>query len=172
MFEPCMRRRENTPNNVSAKAGASLRLAFLGLRRGLSGPKLKASCRPHASNGTYTGPSNFYLQSHPRQYPLLSMTRYSCTAVIGRIFAGKLCRGGPSRDSRAEVESQHPRYASCFRCLMMTLNSLVKHGRLATDHLVPMTALTPSPWQRRSGCHLFTTSTTIPFLSYSLSVGR
>lgn len=47
------------------------------------------------------------LHSHPRRYPPVSesMVHYSCTAAIGRLFTGKVCQGGPSRNSQVEVES-------------------------------------------------------------------
>jgi hypothetical protein len=108
------------------------------------------------------GHSNVCLHSHLHQYSPVSesMIHCSCTAAIGRLFTGKLRQGGPSRGSQVEVESdldlddsQQPRYAPWSR---LCLISLVKHGRPVTYHLV----------------HLSTSSTMIPFLSYSLSVGQ
>ena len=99
--------------------------------------------------------SNVYLQSHPgHQYSPFSMTHYLFAAAVGLffLFAGKPFQGGPSRDSQVEVAFQRPRYASCPRHFI----SFVKHGQLATDHQE----------------HLFTSSTMIPFLLYSLYVGH
>ena len=74
------------------------------------------------------------------------MARYSSAATVDLLFPGGLSQVGPSPDS------QQPRYAA----LDVFFNFLVKHGRLATGYMV----------------HLSTLSTIIPFLAYSLSIGR
>jgi hypothetical protein len=75
------------------------------------------------------------------------MARYSSATTVDLSLPGGLSQAGPSPDS------QQPRYAALDVFFSFFL---VKYGRLATGYVV----------------HLSTFSTIIPFLAYSLSLGR